>query len=241
MAGEWIKVEAATMDKPEILRAARKLGADRDLVLGKMVRLWSWFDVNSVDGRVDGVTSTDVDALVTMPGFSCVMRDVGWLHFDDGAEVVWLPNFERHNGETAKKRALKNKRQTRWRQKRDEVVDVAVDVEASTGASTREEKRREENINPPISPPPGGTRTERGSRLPNDWSLPNEWRQWVLTNTHGVDADREAHKFLDFWRAKAGAGAKKKDWFATWRNWCRSAEERHGKKRPESDWMKEAM
>jgi hypothetical protein len=33
------------------------------------------------------------------------------------------------------------------------------------------------------------------------------------------------HKFRDYWIAKAGAGARKTDWLATWRNWCRREDE----------------
>lgn len=140
MAGEWIKVEITTPDKPELMKAARILGVDRDLVFGKLVRLWGWFDKNSVDGRVDGVVSTDVDRLVDMDGFCEALKSVGWLEYDDDAEIVTLPNFDVHNGETAKQRASRNKRQAKWR----ENVDGGVDKGASTKASTREEKRREE-------------------------------------------------------------------------------------------------
>jgi hypothetical protein len=36
----------------------------------------------------------------------------------------------------------------------------------------------------------------------------------------------EADKFRDFWHAKAGSGATKLDWSATWRTWCRTAFEK---------------
>ena len=153
MAGEWIKLERGTAEKPEIMKLARELKIDRDLVLGKLVRLWCWFDANSVDGRVDGVASTDVDALVTLPGFAAALKNVGWLDFDDEAEIVSVPNFSRHNGESAKKRALKNARQTRWRRERAAQVDDDVDAPASTNASTREEKRRIYIPNGADSPP----------------------------------------------------------------------------------------
>jgi hypothetical protein len=139
VAGEWIKVEKATPDKPEVLRMARLLELDRDLVLGKIVRFWSWADANSVDGVVDGVVSTDVDAVVDLPGFANALKVVGWLEFDDAAQKIALPKFGRHNGESAKKRALKTERQARWR-------DGRVDNGASTAPSTREEKNKEEEL-----------------------------------------------------------------------------------------------
>lgn len=144
MAGEWIKIEAATADKPEVLRMARLLKIDQDAVFGKLVRLWSWFDSNSVDGVVDGAVDADVDRLCHCSGFAAACISVGWLEFDPATERLTLPNFERHNGETAKKRALKNRRQAKWRASVDGSVDDSVDGAASTSASTREEKRREE-------------------------------------------------------------------------------------------------
>ncbi len=138
MAGEWIKIEVGTPDKPEVIRIARILKQDRDLVFGKLCRLWSWFDRNSVDGTVDGVVSTDVDDVVGMKGFMAALKVVNWCGFDDTLEKVWLVNFDAHNGETAKQRAQKNKRQAKWRKG----SDGSVDEPASTSASTREEKRR---------------------------------------------------------------------------------------------------
>lgn len=141
MAGEWIKVEASTADKPEVSRIARLLKIPHDAVFGKLVRLWAWIDTNSVDGVVDGVVDADIDRLCHCDGFAAAVAAVGWLVIDADAERMTLPNFDRHNGETAKQRAMKNRRQAKWRAGVDEVVDVA----ASTKASTREEKRREED------------------------------------------------------------------------------------------------
>lgn len=144
MAGEWIKVELTTPDKPEVLRMSRILGIDKDAVFGKLIRLWAWFDRNSVDGVVDGVVDSDVDALCYQTGFSAALVSVGWISFDSDAERVSLPKFDRHNGESAKKRALKNEAQARWRANKDANVDTQQSTSESTTASTREEKRREE-------------------------------------------------------------------------------------------------
>lgn len=140
MAGEWLKVDRSTPDKPEVIRMARLLKKDRDLVFGKLLRLWCWFDSNSVDGVVDGVVDADVDDLCQCEGFAQACITVGWMTFDPVKERITLPNFDRHNGETAKQRMLKNRRQARWRAH----VDAKPSTSASTNSSTREEKRREE-------------------------------------------------------------------------------------------------
>jgi DNA replication protein DnaT len=141
VAGEWIKVETCTSGKAEIIRLARLLSVNRDEAIGMAVRFWVWADSNTVDGVVDGVASQDVDAVLSTPGLCRALEMVGWLQIDAQKESITIPKFARHNGESAKKRALKNERQARWR---DGHVDAVVDAHVDTHASTREEKRRED-------------------------------------------------------------------------------------------------
>lgn len=69
------------------------------------------------------------------------------------------------------------------------------------------------------------TDSKRGSRLPQDWDLPADLRQWAQINFSSDDAaiSLEAERFRDFWIAKPGQAGCKLDWPATWRNWCRNA------------------
>src|SRR5690349_12893845 len=60
----------------------------------------------------------------------------------------------------------------------------------------------------------------RGTRLPVDWCLPYHGLEYALD--HGMEPERvaiESEKFKNYWLAKTGAGATKRDWDATWRNW----------------------
>lgn len=132
MAGDWIKFELATIDKPEVLLMADLLSLTSDDVVGKLLRVWGWFDQRSVNGDAGGVTNVTlmkfIDRHVGRQGFAACMKQVGWLT-DDG-----LPNFDRHNGESAKNRALTKKRMKKMRN-------------ADVTQSSSPEKRREE-INP---------------------------------------------------------------------------------------------
>lgn len=65
-------------------------------------------------------------------------------------------------------------------------------------------------------------KTKNGTRLSEDWTLPFEWREWAALERPDVDVDLEGEKFRDYWIAKAGKAAVKRDWFATWRNWIRN-------------------
>lgn len=148
MAGDWIKVEIGLAEKPEVFQLSRLLTLDRNQIIGLLVKFWSWADRSTVDGRVDGVASHDVDAVVDVDGFCAALCAVKWLHVDAENLRLKIPNFERHNGESVKKRILKNQRQARWRDNR---VDANVDAPTSTNASTREEKRRDVHPTAPKS------------------------------------------------------------------------------------------
>jgi hypothetical protein len=65
---------------------------------------------------------------------------------------------------------------------------------------------------------------EKAARLPDDWKLPKTWGQWALDNfeVSANDVRGVASVFKDHWIAKTGKDAVKRDWEATWRNWCRS-------------------
>jgi len=63
---------------------------------------------------------------------------------------------------------------------------------------------------------------ERGSRLPSDWTLPDEYRAEAKEmGASDYLISREADFFRDYWVAKAGKDGVKLDWLATWRNWIR--------------------
>jgi hypothetical protein len=76
MAGAWIKLRHDLCDAPEIRRLARACGVTRDDVLGKLFRLWSWFDRHSIDGMVADETSDLVDELVGLSGFAAALVSV---------------------------------------------------------------------------------------------------------------------------------------------------------------------
>lgn len=62
----------------------------------------------------------------------------------------------------------------------------------------------------------------KGSRLPADWVLCEEWIEDVMALGLSIDLiRREGDKFRDYWIAKPGKDGVKVDWRATWRNWVR--------------------
>ncbi|WP_375627393.1 hypothetical protein [Bartonella sp. PS17NMGDW] len=64
-------------------------------------------------------------------------------------------------------------------------------------------------------------KTDRGCRLPADFEPDCDF-----AIREGLPPERvkvEIAKFRDYWNAKAGKDASKRDWQATWRNWVRKA------------------
>jgi hypothetical protein len=108
MRRPWIKVEVSTPDKPEICAIASRLRLDEDAVVGKLIRLWSWAELNRVNPNELNVTKEFLDKLVSKKGFSEAMILSGWLGMED--ERLFFPNFGKHNGEESKVRGLTAKR-----------------------------------------------------------------------------------------------------------------------------------
>jgi len=117
MAHDWIKMRSSLGDDPDVIGIAIACDISQDLVVGKLHRLWSWADEHTTDGHAPSVTKAFLDRYVSVAGFAQAMVDVGWLCILD--EGVHFPDFERHNGKSAKKRALSAKRSSEYRAKSD--------------------------------------------------------------------------------------------------------------------------
>lgn len=156
MAGEWIKFDSSLPEKPETLAITAKMGwDDPDLTVGKLMRLFRWFDQHTTDGNADGVTSTLLDRVLGVTGFTECVATVGWIVVtEDG---ISLANFDRHNGATAKSRAQGAKRAAthRGNTSSNASSNGGSNADGVTRPSPREEKRREDKDNTP-QPPTGG-------------------------------------------------------------------------------------
>ena len=161
MAGDWIKMRVDLPTHPKVVRMASACKADRLRVVGGLLSVWSLFDVHSAGGQLEGYSPEVLDETIGFPGFSHAMISVGWLEFDGSS--LWMPRFEDHNGQSAKKRAQDADR------KRNDRNSSAPEADKKR---TREEKRREEEKNP-HSPRSGA----EGWTLP-DWVPAEPWGQF---------------------------------------------------------------
>jgi len=95
-----------------------------------------------------------------------------------------------------------------------------------TGDRDRIEK---ESPQPPAEASPPRPAAPKASRLPTNWSPPPEAIDFAADL--GLNPQRVAANFRDYWHAKSGKDATKLDWLATWRSWCRRDAERTSQSR----------
>ena len=142
MAGDWIKMRVNLASDPAVIGMSIALGLDEDTVVGKLHRIWSWADQHTEDGHAEGVTAEWVDSLVGVENFSSLLEKQGWMRIKKSG--ITIPNFEVHNGKSAKTRALATKRKVTERSRKGHAPAVT-----KTGL----EKRREREERKPTSRP----------------------------------------------------------------------------------------
>lgn len=103
MAGDWIKMRTALAHDPAVIAMALDLDKGEFEIVGMLHHIWSWAGNQSQDGHIKRVTRKWIDRFVHCDGFANSMEMANWLMVND--EGIEFPNFDRHNGESAKKRA----------------------------------------------------------------------------------------------------------------------------------------
>jgi hypothetical protein len=214
MAGDWIKFEHTTPDKPEVIRMATSLNISQDAVVGKLLRVWIWADQNSVAGTAAGITDAFIDRLTGKRGFSAAMRDAGWLAGDDGSLV--FSNFDRNNGASAKARAMDN-RSKASRRAQDKCPE---NVREQTGQALdknpdqrREEKRREEKSNTYV-----GQNASETKAAPAAPTSDADWLASLAADPTyaGIDVTREYGKMTAWCKAHRKEPTRRR--FVNWLN-----------------------
>jgi uncharacterized protein YdaU (DUF1376 family) len=131
----------------------------------------------------------------------------------------------------------------RWKNKENDHTNAI-----ASGNANHQPLTIKEEDNPPDAPigaypPPAGgagpsphpsleksDARRRGTRLAQDWQPDEQDRGYAFAK--GLNPDEVAEIFRDYWHAKAGPGAVKLDWHATWRVWCTRSAKANGAERP---------
>jgi len=176
MAGDWIKMRCNLDTDPAVFQMAAALQMDELAVVGRLWKVWAWADQHIADCNAVSVTANVLDRITTTPGFAEAMRKVGWLEGRDGD--LSFPHFDRHNGQTAKKRALTKNR-----------VEKTRDDSVTHSALHKRYQRREEKIYK--TPPRAREETwEEGPAKPQTAvTLPTREQVLAFAQMAGVPAD----------------------------------------------------
>ena len=221
MADFWIKLEKNTPDKPEIFEMAEILGIDPDAALGKLIRVWCWVDSNSSDGHIKSVTPVLIDRLTMSQGFADAMKTVGWL--DENS----IPNFDRHLGESAKKRAKDAERKRKSRIISEECPQKSVTESGLDKSRVDKIKDIDEKGD------------EKGEGAPKSkikrFSPPSEQEvtDFMLSLNWPNDSGATARAMIDYYAQegwKLSNGNMMKDWNAAARGWLRNQQKWDAKK-----------
>ncbi|WP_233872396.1 hypothetical protein [Paraburkholderia adhaesiva] len=105
-------------------------------------------------------------------------------------------------------------------QKKSACLPVSKSLRKSVSKSESKHLRLALSLEPGVEP--REKCDSRGARLPEGWTLPDEWAAWAMNRCgfSSSQARKVAERFANYWHGLPGAKARKCDWFATWRNWC---------------------
>jgi hypothetical protein len=226
LSGGWIKWEKDLTNDPRVLRMASRLSnagvtplSQRKLtVLGGLSVFWSFADTHIRDDDTIECAVNEINEVVGIANF-CDLLPADWFEVLDPYRVH-LPDFLKHSGIEAKKKALAAKRQERYR--RNHNARVTPESRKSNAASVTNaspDQDQDQDLNKRQS------KQRRAARIPPDFGLTDERKAFAIK--HRLDPTATLEKFRDYWTA--AARGTKLDWDATWRTWCRTEAERRPK------------
>lgn len=209
----WIKIDHTTLDKPEVMQIAEKLSITPEQAFGHLCRVWIWADQQSLNGHAISVTEKALDRVSGHAGFVTAMREAGWLKGKDGA--LSFPNFDNHNGETAKKRALAYKRQVTHRSRTERDISVT---------RLEKEKIKKTSNTADVSPVVENLPLRDGSSFPVKQSLVDELSPiYPAVDVPATVREMKGWLLLNPDRRKTRAGVRR---FIG--NWLQSEQAKHG-------------
>jgi hypothetical protein len=184
----WMKVETVTPDKPEIAVLARKLGVSQGDAFLEWFRVYRWADGVTCPGFVPNLSPEDADMLSgARPGTCAALAsaEIGWLRCEGG---IHFEKWERHNGKSAKARALETEKKRKQRSKDPETSHECPDDNGTESGPEQEESKRKNQLHK-------GNRKSNGKPLePIDpvGRLPKETfvREGFTPDLSDVDWDR---------------------------------------------------
>jgi hypothetical protein len=234
MAGEWIPVDCNLGTKPEVLEVAAATHEPIEVVVGRMVRLWSW----AWHVTADGTIRVPLAMLGMVAGgdeaYWQAVERAGWLVVN--GDTITIPGWEERFGNAAKRRLL----DARAKSVRRLSASCPHDERTDCGLEERrgEEKREEEYIPAapvPTSDPPKASRTPAKPRI--SWDSESGWegitdadRQQWATAYPGAVIDQELAK-ATAWLTANPSRAGRRNWRRFLVGWLQRCQDKGGTNR----------
>lgn len=112
-------------------------------IIGAVYWFWSMADEHTKNGELPGLSLATIDRKTGVAGLGEAMVSVGWLI--ESETGLTIPNFDEHNGRTAKKRALDSRRQENKRKENGECIDEIESVRDSSLSSVTDCGQKADN------------------------------------------------------------------------------------------------
>lgn len=195
---DWIKVRADIFEDATVLKLSDICRTEDAHTVGLLVRFWSWAGRQTAEGEHIEITAARLDKLVGHPGFAAALLSVGWLAGTDGDYSI--PDFQRHNGQCAKARALEAEAKRIRRKDKDRPDKMSDKCRTKSGEKVGPEKRREEKMDD-LSLSPAGAGAEEVVEEEEEDELPRFPKPPPKYSDPGIRVrhrgDREARELIE--------------------------------------------
>jgi len=185
MAGEWIPIDCNLGTKPEVLELMDATGEPVEVVVWRLIQLWSWAAMNTADGQIAATPRRLIAVAGGDEAFWLAVERVGWISF--AGSTMTICGWDRRFSRAAKARATHAQRQDTYRRRsRDGAPSQGGGADVSLQERTGEESTEEE-IQPAAQvatsePPKRRTRSQHADAV--SWNADAGWQ--------GItDADRQ--------------------------------------------------
>lgn len=185
----WIKFRTSLLNHPKVVRIASAICPHdvrrMSVTIGAILHIWAMADTHADGECLPNMSIEALDLLLGVPGFAKAMVDVGWLEERDGS--LYLPNYQEHNGPTAKRRALDQTRKNSVR-KLSASCPQSVRTDADVLRTKRESKNKNSNPNGllPLTPTKKSAKFDPVADIEapfasNEWA--EGWAKWCAHRT----------------------------------------------------------
>lgn len=231
---DWIKVRHALVRSAKIRLMAKAMNLNMKgkqlIALGLAVKWLCWIDEQTEDGKTH-LLPGELDDEMGWEGLASALISIGWAAQDEEGRVVAL-EFDKHSGETAKKRAEAARRKGLQRA-RDEAMGQmshSMSQKSVTESVTRIEEKRIEEDKPyserhtEYTPDTSGEPPEGARGVPAIEEVMTVMQAMPRANLKGAKLRECAEKWLDTMRSAGWRDSKNRivhDWAANARNWAR--------------------